>query len=74
MEPELEAIAGALDEVLAKAGVDAGAVEAVFMTGGTSFVPAVRALLRDRLGDRSLEAGEELASISTGLAQVAALG
>lgn len=74
VEPELEAIAGALDEVLAKAGVDAGAVEAVFMTGGTSFVPAVRALLRDRLGERSLEAGEELASISTGLAQVAALG
>jgi hypothetical chaperone protein len=70
--PELEAIAGALDDVM-QAPATPPTVDAVFMTGGTSLVPAVRSLIASRFGEGSMQAGGEFASISTGLAEMAAL-
>ncbi|MFX8645044.1 Hsp70 family protein, partial [Acinetobacter baumannii] len=40
--PELAKIGQALDEVFERSGVGPEAVDQVFMTGGSSFVPAVR--------------------------------
>ena len=50
---DVGAIETALDRALAEAGLGAGAIEAVFMTGGTSHVPAVRALFDRRFGARA---------------------
>jgi len=44
----------------------------VFLTGGSSFVPAVRRLFADRFGEAKLESGGELVSIATGLALIGA--
>jgi hypothetical chaperone protein len=41
---------GALDEVLANASITMRDVDRVFLTGGTSFVPAVRAIFERRFG------------------------
>jgi hypothetical chaperone protein len=65
---DLAAIDGVLDRVLADAGVDAGAVDRVFATGGTSLVPAVRARLAARFGADRVVGGEELTSVAWGLA------
>jgi hypothetical chaperone protein len=70
--PELAAIAASADEVLARAGLKPGDVDKVFLTGGSSFVPAVRALFADRFGEAKLESGGELVSIATGLALIGA--
>ncbi|MEJ0066874.1 MAG: Hsp70 family protein [Caulobacteraceae bacterium] len=70
--PELAAIAASADEVLAKAGLKPGDVDKVFLTGGSSFVPAVRRLFADRFGEAKLESGGELVSIATGLALIGA--
>jgi len=70
--PELAAIAGAADEALARAGLAPGDVDRVFLTGGSSFVPAVRRLFADRFGEAKLESGGELVSIATGLALIGA--
>jgi hypothetical chaperone protein len=70
--PELAAIAAAADEALAKAGVTPAQVDKVFLTGGSSFVPAVRQLFADRFGEAKLESGGELVSIATGLALIGA--
>jgi hypothetical chaperone protein len=70
--PELAAIAGAVDEALARANLGPESVDRVFLTGGSSFVPAVRRLFAERFGEAKLESGGELVSIASGLALIAA--
>lgn len=65
---DLAAIDRVLDDVLARAGVAAAAVDRVFATGGSSLVPAVRGRLAARFGDAKLVGGEELTSVAWGLA------
>lgn len=62
----------ALDETLEKAGLADTDIDKVFLTGGTSFVPAVREMFQRRFGADRLSAGEELSSIATGLALIGA--
>jgi hypothetical chaperone protein len=70
--PELTAIGGAVDDALAQAAIAPEGVDRVFLTGGSSFVPAVRRLFAERFGYRKLESGGELVSIASGLALIAA--
>jgi hypothetical chaperone protein len=65
---DLEAIDRVLDDVLARAGVDAAAIDRVFATGGSSLVPVVRERLVGRFGAAKLVGGEELTSVAWGLA------
>jgi len=62
----------ALGATLANAGVDS--VDRVFLTGGTAFVPAVRALFERRFGAERVTAGDHLTSVASGLALIAAQG
>jgi hypothetical chaperone protein len=68
--PELESIEAALDEVLANASISMRDVDRVFLTGGTSFVPAVRDIFERRFGGDRVEAGNEFVSIANGLATI----
>lgn len=69
----LSAITAALDRTLSKANVAARDVDAVFMTGGTSLVPAVHRAFADRFGEAKLRGGNELVSVALGLALRATL-
>jgi hypothetical chaperone protein len=66
--PELDAIAACVDRLLGDAGVAPADVDQVFMTGGSSFVPAVRGIFAARFGADKLYGGDELVSIASGLA------
>lgn len=66
--PELARIAAAVDAALDDAGLPAGAVDRVFLTGGTSLVPAVRGLFTARFGPGRVVAGGEFVSVAEGLA------
>ena len=68
--PELESIEEALDEVLANASIAVRDVDRVFLTGGSSFVPAVRRIFERRFGGDRVEAGNEFVSIANGLATI----
>ena len=68
--PDLARIEGALDEVLEKTGTAPGAIDKVFLTGGTSFVPAVRRIFTRRFDADRIESGGELLSIAHGLALI----
>ena len=70
--PELAAIERAVDEALSRAGLAARDIDKVFLTGGSSFVPAVRAIFLNRFGAAAIESGGEFESIATGLAMIAA--
>jgi len=69
---DVAAMATCVDRVLASSGVAASDVDRVFMTGGTSFVPAVRRIFDERFGAAKIEAGGEMISVATGLAMRAA--
>ncbi len=68
--PELEAIEAALERVLENAGITLAEVDRVFLTGGSSFVPAVRRIFESRFGADRVEAGNEFVSIANGLATI----
>jgi hypothetical chaperone protein len=68
---DVSAIESALDEALAKAGLPASDIEAVFMTGGTSHVPGVRALFDRRFGADRIHVGDAFRSVASGLALIA---
>ncbi len=71
---ELAAIAGCVDRLLDRTGVAAAEVDRVFMTGGSSLVPSVRALFVQRFGEARLAGGDEMTSVASGLALRAAGG
>ena len=68
--PDLQQIEAALDDVLAKTSTPASAIDRVFLTGGTSFVPAVRRLFTERFDASRIETGNEMVSIAHGLALI----
>jgi hypothetical chaperone protein len=68
--PELQEIDGCVDRVLREAGLAEGEVDRVFLTGGSSFVPAVRARFEDRFGAGKIETGDQLVSIAYGLSLI----
>ena len=66
--PDLRRLDAAIGEALAAAGV--ADVDRVFLTGGTAFVPAVRALFEQRFGARRVSGGGEFVSVAEGLALI----
>ena len=70
--PELALIEKAVDEALDRAGLGPEGLDRVFLTGGSSFVPAVRRLFALRFGEAKVEGGGELVSIASGLAYMGA--
>ncbi|ARQ09421.1 HSP70 family molecular chaperone protein [Rhizobium etli] len=67
---DLARIEGALDEVLVKTETKPADIDKVFLTGGTSFVPAVRRIFTERFELDRIESGGELLSIAHGLALI----
>jgi hypothetical chaperone protein len=70
---DLTAIETCVDGLLDSTHVAPESVDRVFLTGGTSFVPAVRRIFSQRFPDRSADAarivtGDEFTSVSRGLA------
>ncbi len=69
--PELVKIEHAVDQALADANLPASGIDRVFLTGGSSLVPAVRAIFHRRFEPGRIETGAELESIASGLALMA---
>jgi hypothetical chaperone protein len=53
---------------MAASGLRDGAVNRVFLTGGTSLVPAVRRIFERRYGADCVRTGDEFTSVASGLA------
>jgi len=69
--PDLRRIADTLDTALAGASLPADQIDHVFLTGGSSLIPAVRNLFEQRFGESRIVTGNELTSIAHGLALMA---
>jgi hypothetical chaperone protein len=67
---DLRRMAATVEQALAAARIRADEVDRVFLTGGTSFVPAVRALFERRFGAEKVSGGGEFVSVAEGLALI----
>ena len=67
---DLARIEATVDTAMASAGVAAGDIDRVFLTGGSSLIPAVHAIFARRFGAARVAVGGELTSIAHGLALI----
>jgi hypothetical chaperone protein len=65
---ELRAISECVERVMRTAEVLPEHIDSVFLTGGSSFVPAVRRIFADRFGAEKIRMGSEFTSVARGLA------
>ncbi|MCP1214058.1 Hsp70 family protein [Acetobacter okinawensis] len=66
--PDIARLGAGIDAALSEAELAPEQIDRVFLTGGTSFVPAVRALFTFRFGEDRVELGGEFVSVAEGLA------
>jgi hypothetical chaperone protein len=67
---DLAHIEATVDNALAASGVVSSDIDCVFLTGGSSLIPAVRRIFERRFGADRVAAGSELTSIAQGLALI----
>lgn len=67
---DIARIAQTVDTLLATKGVSVDEIDSVFLTGGSSLIPAVRQVFVDRFGVRRLADGENFQSVAYGLALI----
>ena len=65
---DLQSIERCVDGLLGTSNVRATEVDRVFLTGGTSFVPAVRRIFEERFTAARVRTGNEFTSVARGLA------
>ena len=70
ISPELAAIEIAVDQAIERSGLRSCDIDRIFLTGGTSFVPAVRDIFQRRFDAERIETGGEFESIASGLALI----
>lgn len=64
----LNEVSQCVERLLEKASIKAEDIDRVFLTGGSSFVPAVRNIFVERFGSDRIRGGNELTSVAQGLA------
>ena len=67
---DLRRIETAMDDALATAGLTAAQIDRVFLTGGSSLIPAIRSMFERLFGSERIASGGELTSIAHGLALI----
>lgn len=68
---DVRAIQATVTEALRKANLAEAKIDRVFLTGGTSYVPALRESFDARFGAAKVETGDQFVSIANGLALIA---
>jgi hypothetical chaperone protein len=61
-------IAECVDRLMKAVAIGADRIDSVFLTGGSSFVPAVRRIFIERFGAERIRMGDEFTSVARGLA------
>jgi hypothetical chaperone protein len=67
---DIARIAKTVDRLLDGEGIPHGDIDNIFLTGGSSFIPAVRRVFEERFGSARLADGENLQSVAFGLALI----
>lgn len=68
--PDIARVTASVNQALAMAGRSASQIDRVFLTGGSSLIPAIRRIFTERFGETRIADGGELTSIAHGLALI----
>lgn len=68
--PDLAQIGETVDQLLTKTNTRAEEIDNVFLTGGSSFIPAVQRIFEQRFGREKLAGGNQFQSVAIGLALI----
>ena len=68
---DVAAIRATVDTAMERAGLAPTQIDRVFLTGGTSFVPALRQSFEGQFGVEKVETGDQFVSIAHGLSLIA---
>jgi hypothetical chaperone protein len=68
IDEDLQSIEQCVDGLFETTGISPRTVDRVFLTGGTSFVPAVRRIFETRFTAKRVRTGDEFTSVARGLA------
>jgi hypothetical chaperone protein len=71
-EPLLRELAACVDRLLGAAATSADGIDAVFLTGGSSQIPAVRRLFAERFGEERLRSKDAFTSVAEGMGRASA--
>ncbi len=69
----VEKIGACVDSTIAGAGIGPDRIDAVFLTGGTSYIPRIREIFESRLGAGKIKTADAFSSVAYGLALEAGL-
>ena len=64
---EVNKINSCVEDTLLKAGVVASAIDTVFLTGGSSYIPCIKELFQDRFGRHKVKHSDAFTSVAFGL-------
>ncbi len=64
----VEKIGACVDHTIAGAGIAPDRIDAVFLTGGTSYIPRIRKIFESRLGPEKIKTADAFSSVAYGLA------
>ena len=67
IETLVEKIGACVDQTLADAGIVPEKIDAVFLTGGSSYIPRIRALFETRMGKEKIRTSDAFTSVAYGL-------
>lgn len=70
---DTDSIGKYLDDFLAQTGLHYTDIDSVFMTGGSSLVRPIQAMIRERFGSAAMQSGDNFNSVANGLAYSAVL-
>jgi hypothetical chaperone protein len=68
IKEDLQKIRGCVERLLGRTNIGSDEVDRVFLTGGSSLVPAVRNIFQERFGADKISGGSEFTSVAKGLA------
>jgi hypothetical chaperone protein len=68
IDADLDKIRGCVERLMESTGIASKSIDRVFLTGGSSLVPAVRKIFEDRFDSGRISGGSEFTSVAKGLA------
>ena len=68
IDDRLKKISASVEEVIKDAGISTELIDAVFITGGSSLVPAVRNIFAEKFGEEKIVSSDSFTSVASGLA------
>jgi len=67
IDQEVAAIRSCIDQTLSGAGIGPEDIDVVFLTGGSSHIPLIRALFEEKIGIEKIRTGDAFTSVAYGL-------